>query len=81
VLEADAELANVLRRLDEGAADIMVADDAELVRDAGRLGVADGRRHAGIRNRHHHVGERRSFARELRPHGLAHVIDVASAHH
>src|SRR6266446_4668259 len=30
VLEADAEMADLLGRLDEGAADIMVADDAEV---------------------------------------------------
>ena len=41
VLEANAELADVLGRLDEGAADIVVADDAELVRDAGLLRVPD----------------------------------------
>src|SRR5262247_250508 len=41
VLEAHAELADLLRRFDEGAADVMVADDAELVGDARGLGVAD----------------------------------------
>ena len=46
VLEADAELADLLGRLDEGAADIVIADDAELVGDAGLLRVADGGRHA-----------------------------------
>ncbi len=34
VLELDAELANLLLGLDEGASDVMVADDAELKRDA-----------------------------------------------
>ena len=65
VLQAHAELADRLRRLDEGAADIVVADDAELVGDAGGLRKADRRRHAGIRHRHDHVGVRRRFARQL----------------
>ena len=58
VLQADAELADRLGRLDEGAADIVVADDAELERNAGGLGIADRRRHAGIGHRHDHVGRR-----------------------
>ncbi len=32
MLHAHAEFANLLRRLDEGAADIVIADDAELER-------------------------------------------------
>ena len=56
VLEPHAELADVLARLDEGAPDIVVADDAELVGNAGFLGVADGGRDAGIGDRDHHVG-------------------------
>ena len=53
------------RRLDEGAADIVVADDAELVGMPECLRIADRRRHAGIRHRHHHVGGGRRLAREL----------------
>jgi hypothetical protein len=46
VLQPHAEMADVVGRLDEGAADIVVTDDAELERQA-RLGsVADRRRHA-----------------------------------
>ena len=66
VLEPHAKGADVLRRLDEGAADIVVADDAELVRDARRLRVADRRRHAGIGHRHDDVGVGRGLAGELR---------------
>ena len=65
VLEAHAQVADRLRRLDEGAADIVVADDAELVGDARVLREADRRRHAGIRHRHDDVGLGRRFAREL----------------
>ena len=35
MLELDAEMADMVGRFDEGAADIMVADDAELERNAG----------------------------------------------
>src|SRR5258708_39849733 len=41
MLHAHAGFADRLRRLDEGAADIVVADDAELERYAGMLAVAD----------------------------------------
>ena len=51
VLELDAELADALLGLDEGAADVVVADDAELEGDAALLGVADGGGHAGVRDR------------------------------
>ena len=46
VLQAHAEMADVVGRLDEGAADIVVADDAELERQARLVGIADRRRHA-----------------------------------
>ena len=48
-LEPDAELADGLRRLDEGAADVGVLHQALAVRDAGRLRVADRRRRARLR--------------------------------
>ena len=79
MLEANAELADVLGRLDEGAPDIVIADDAELVGDAGFLRVADRRRHAGIGDRDDHVGGGGRLARELRAGRLAHVVDAAAA--
>ena len=79
MLHADAEFAHALGRLDEGAADIMVADDAEFERHAGMLAVADRGGHAGIRHRHHDVDLDMAFARELRAEGLADVIDRAAA--
>src|SRR5215813_11930630 len=48
VFEADPELTDLLARLDEGAPDIVVADDAELIRNARLLGITDGRRNAGV---------------------------------
>ena len=79
VLELDAELADALLGLDEGAADVVVADDAELERDAALLRIADGGGHAGIGDRDDHVGLGRRFARQLRAHLLAHVVHVAAA--
>src|SRR3954452_3951047 len=55
VLQLDAEVPNFLARLNEGPADIVRADDAELERNSRCLGEADCRRHAAIRHRHHIV--------------------------
>ena len=65
VLEANAELADVLGRLDEGAADIVIADDAKLVGNARLLGVSDRGRHAGIGDRHDDIGRGGSLARQF----------------
>ena len=79
MLELDAELADALLGLDEGAADVVVADDAELEGNAALLRVADGGGHAGVRDRDDDVGLGRRLARELRAHLLADVVDVAAA--
>src|SRR5580765_3372341 len=50
-LEPDTELADGLRGLDEGAADVGVLDEALAVGDAGLLGVADGGRRARLGRR------------------------------
>ena len=65
-------------RLDEGAADIVVADDAEIEGDARGLGEADRGRHAGIGHRHDDVGGGRRLARELRADPLAHLVDAGA---
>src|SRR3984957_10474376 len=79
VLEPNAKLADVLGGLDKGPPDIVIADNAKLVRDAGFLGVSDRRRHAGIGDRNDHIGGSRSLAREFGARGLADVVDAASA--
>ena len=79
VLEAYSELADLLRRFDEGPPDIVVADDTELVGNSRFLGIADCRRHAGIGNRYDHVGGSGRFAGKLGAAGLAHVVDAATA--
>src|SRR4051812_31838414 len=78
MLHAHAGFADRLRRLDEGAADIVVADDAEFERDAGMLAVADRGRHARIRHRYHDIDRHVALARELRTEGLAHLVDRAA---
>src|SRR5690606_19624776 len=50
-LQLDAEVADRLLGLDEGAADVVAADQAELEGDVGPLGVTEGRGDAGVRHR------------------------------
>src|SRR4051794_9386390 len=79
MLHADAEFAHALGRLNEGAADIVVSDDAEFERHAGMLGVADRGRYAGIRYRHHDIDFDAALARKLPAKSLADFIDRAAA--
>src|SRR5688572_17931753 len=65
--DLDAEVANRLRRLDEGAADIVIANQAKTQRDLRFFRVADGGADAGVGNRHHDVGIDAGFARERAP--------------
>ena len=80
VLHPDAELADRLGRLDEGAPDIMVADDAEFERQAAGARIADRGGNAEIGNRHDDVGLGRGFARQFRAHRLAGVVDRSAVH-
>ena len=81
MLELDAEVADLVGRLNEGAADIVVAYDAELERDAARHRVAHRRGHARIRHRHDHVGLDRAFPRQLHPDALARLIYSVAVQH
>jgi hypothetical protein len=63
VLEFDAEVADVLARLDEGPSDIVGADDAQFERDLRFLAEAKCRRNAGVGNGHDKVGVDRRLAR------------------
>ena len=65
-LEPDAELAQRLAGLDEGAADVGVLDEALAEGDAALLGVPGGGRGAGLGDRHHQVGLDRELAGQLR---------------
>ena len=62
MLESDALVANGLRRLNERATDLVIANDAKLVGDLCLLGETDCSRHTRIGDRNNHVGLRRRFA-------------------
>src|SRR5690606_11822344 len=81
VLQLHAQIADRIRRLDEGAADIVVADDAELEGNARSGGISDRGRHAGIRHRYDHVRRYAALARQLYADPLARVIDAAAFDH
>ena len=78
VLQAHAQMADLLGRLDKGAPDIMVADDAELERQPRLLRVAECRRHARIGNRHDDVGVDMAFSGELAADALARLVDAGA---
>ncbi len=75
------EMADVIGRLDEGAADIVVADDAKLERHAAFLRIAHGGGHAGVRHRHDDVGRHVRLARQFGADPLARVVDRHALHH
>jgi len=79
MFQANPLIADRLRWLNESPANVVVADNAELVGNAGLPRETDRRRHARIRHRNDHVGLGRSFACKFRPHRLAHVVDVTAA--
>ena len=59
--------------------DIVIADDAEFVGDAGGLRVADRGGYAGIRHRHHDIGGDGGFGGEFAADVLADLVDAAAA--
>ena len=78
-LEPDAELADGLAGLDEGAPDVGVLDQALPVGDAGLLGVADRGGRAGLGRGDDQVGLDRVLARQPAAHldpGLVHPAAV-----
>src|SRR5439155_1655516 len=74
----DAEVADRARRLDESPSDVVVADETHLERQARFLGVADRRRHTGVRYGDDDVGRDATLARELPAELLADLVDVAA---
>ena len=58
--------------------DIVVADDAELEGNAGLGRIADGRGHARIGHRDHHIGGHARLAGELGADALARLIDAGA---
>ena len=77
-LELHAEIADGLLRLDERAADVVIADQAHAERQAGFEGVADGRGHAGVGHRHDDVGIGGLFAGQQAAQHFAALVDGAA---
>ena len=80
-LQLHAEVAHPLLRLDEGAANVVVADQSELQRNAALMREAHGRGHAGVGHGNHDVGLDRRFERKLPAHGVARLLHRASEDH
>src|ERR1051326_4682315 len=80
-LELHAEIAHRLLRLDEGAANVVVADQSEAKWNTTLGGVSHGRGDAGIGPSNHDVGIYRSFARQLPAEQLAADVDWPSENH
>ena len=75
VLQLDPEVADFGAGLEEGAADVMRANDPELERDIGRLGKADRGGDAAVGNGDDHVDLDRAFAGEFGADVLAALVD------
>ena len=73
-LSLNPEVTDLVGRFDEGAPDVVVADNPEFERLAGLGGIADGRGHAGIGHRHHHIGVDHGFVGQLGADALARLV-------
>src|SRR5260221_14252645 len=73
-------MADLVGRLDEGAADIVIADDAEIERNARFGGVADRRRDTRIRHRDDDVGGVETLARLAGDHAIEGVVNAHPVH-
>src|SRR5437867_10782367 len=76
VLQTDAEVADLVGRLDESPADIMIANNPQLEWQTRFLRISDRRRHARIGDRDDDVGIDRAFAREFLADALACLVDA-----
>src|SRR5436309_2310624 len=77
-LELHAEIADRLRRLDERAADVMIANQAHAEGCFGFERVADGSGHAGVGHGNHNVRFDGMFAREQAAEHFAALVDGAA---
>src|SRR6476661_1713046 len=75
VFKLDPKVPNFLRGLDEGAADIVRTNDAELERDSAGLRKSDRCRHAAIRNWYDVIDVDGRFPGKLRADVLTHFVD------
>ncbi|MPL73101.1 hypothetical protein SDC9_18894 [bioreactor metagenome] len=78
-LQPHAHVADLLGRLDEGAAHVLVAGDAKGEGDARFLAEADRRGRARIRHRADEIGLDRSLAGQFHPDLAPRLIDRAAA--
>ena len=67
----------LLGRLDKGAANIVITNDAKLKRNICRFGIAKRSRHTRIRHRHNQIGTGARFFGKLGANGFACMIDAA----
>src|SRR6266851_5926287 len=74
MLQSDAEVADLICRLDEGPSDIMVADDPQLERQSRFLGIPERRRDARIGNGDDDVRVDMALAREFHADAFARLI-------
>ena len=79
-LHLHAEMPDRLRRLDERAADIVIADQPEAQRNLGLFRIANRRADTRVGNRHDHVGVDAGFARQLAAEIGAHFVDALAEH-
>src|SRR5260370_8078871 len=77
-LELHTEIADSLRRLDKGAADVMIANQAHAEGNLGFEGVADGGRHAGIGHGNDDIGVDGMLLREGASEHLAAFVHGAA---
>jgi hypothetical protein len=80
VLQLHPEVADRIRRLDEGAPDVVVADDPQFEGNPRGLGIAERGGHPGIRHRDDQVGVHRPFVGKFRADPLARLVDALAVH-
>ena len=75
-----AETADALFGLDEGAAHIVIADQAEFEGNAAGLGITQGGAHAAVGHGHHEIRRHRMAPRQPAPHLAPGGHDAAVKH-
>ena len=75
-LHADIEIADMLVRIDEGPADIMIADQADFKRDAGFFGIAEGGGVGRVGNTDDDVSVDRMLLGQLPSEAAADLVDI-----